>query len=75
METLIFALGFAFFVYELVQWRTVRRHEPIAFLAVLYVIGLALAWVSAMNAPIPAPARWIVPAFKPIIDTISFWLG
>lgn len=74
METLILALGLAAFVHEFVQWRKKHRKEPIAFIIGLYAVGLVLAWFSAKNAPIPSPASWIVPAFKPAMDAVSYWL-
>lgn len=74
MEALIFAFGLAAFVYEFFQWRKKHRNEPIAFIVAMYAVGLMLAWFSAKNAPIPSPARWIVPAFKPAMDAVSFWL-
>ncbi|WP_027087136.1 hypothetical protein [Cohnella panacarvi] len=75
MEMMIFAVGIAFFVFESVQWRKRYRNEPIAFPSLLYAIGLVLAWLSARHAPIPAPASFILPAFKPVIETVSSWLG
>jgi hypothetical protein len=75
MEMIIFASGLGLFVYESVQWRKSYRNEPIAFPSLLYLIGLALAWLSVRHAPIPAPASILLPVFKPVIDTVSSWLG
>ena len=74
MEMIIFASGLAFFVIESFQWRKRYRDEPAAFPSLLYLIGLVLAWLSARHVPIPAPAGFILPLFKPVIETVSSWL-
>ena len=75
MEMIILAAGLGYFVFECVQWRKRYRNEPIAFPSLLYIAGLVLAWLSARHAPIPAPASFVLPVFKPILVTVSSWLG